>query len=352
MRKLVLFLISTLVLLAAGLAGYEWYLSVYDPDPAVKRLRQAGQGRWKWASLVHRPAATPGLPYELSPGFEGRHLGVEVRVNSAGMRDDEVLAGDDPDRVRIVVLGDSTTFGFGVENDETYSAVLEGFLNERGRDGLAYEVLNMGVSGYSTLNEAVVLESKALDFEPDLVVVGYNLNDPDVELLQPLQRAFSDQAWWERTHVWQKLVQADFARRVRELGGGDRLKFAHAPGEANWRSVLEGFERMAAVGRRESLPILVVIWPSGIASESWESYRYAPLHEQVSAAAEDAGLEVMDLWPVFSDLDAKGLPYLLPDSHPNPKGHVMGAHAIGRHVLKEHDRYFPEHARSPRSGSR
>jgi len=345
MRKLLVFVVVTLVLLAVAVGGYEQYLDAYDPDPAIRVRRRAATGRWKWANMIHQRSDVPGLLYELTPGFEGEHESVDVRVNSVGMRDDEPLPGDDPERVRIVVLGDSTTFGFGVANGETYSDVLETYLNERARTGLVYEVLNMGVVGYSTLNEAVVLEEKALLYDPDLVIVGYNLNDPDAELRQPLQRVFKDLSWWESTHVWQKLCEADYARRLRELGDGNPLKLAHVEGTANWESVLEGFRRMAAVSERESLPILLTIWPSGLAGKTWGEYRYAEQHEQVTAAAEAAGIEVLDLWPVFSKLDREGVLYVFErHAHPNRKGHVMGAHAIGRHVLKKHDAYFPDHA--------
>ena len=349
MKKLVLFISLTVVLSALAVGGYEWYLAVNDPDPAVLMRRRADSGKWKWTSMIHRPSEVPGLLYELNPGFEGMHEGVEVRVNSLGMRDEEPLPGDDPRRVRIVVLGDSTTFGFGVANGQTYSDALEAFLNDHSKRDLVYEVLNMGVCGYSTLTESIVLEEKALALDPDLVIVGYNLNDPDVEQRQPLQRAFLDLAWWQRTHTWQKYLQVDYLHRVRELGGGDPLKFAHAPESENWASVIEGFTRMAAVGKREKLPILVTIWLSSPAGLVWEEYRYAKQHEQVTAAAEAAGLEVLDLWSTFSELDRKEKIYLFSrHMHPNRKGHTMGAHAIGRHVLAEHNRYFPEHRRARR----
>ena len=349
LRKLLLFFTVTVVLLAGSVVGYEWWLSKNDPDPAVLMRKRAEKGQWKWASMIHRRSEIPGLLYELNPGFEGMHEGVEVRVNSVGMRDDEPLEGDDPKRVRIVVIGDSTTFGFGVANGETYSDVIERFLNERGRKGLTYEVLNLGTVGYSTLNEAIVLEERALAFDPDLVIVGYNLNDPDVELRQPLQRAFVELEWWQKTHTWQKLAHADYTRRVRELGGGDPLRFAHVEGHANWESVLEGFDRMAAVSKRESLPILLTIWPSGLAKTTWEEYRYSKEHEQVTRAAEAAGLEVLDLWETFAELDKKKILYVIQShNHPNRKGHTMGGNTITRHILAEHDRYFPQHAKAPR----
>ena len=349
LRKFILFVLVTMALLAGAAVGYEYWLLNNEPDPAIAMRKRAEKGKWKWASMIHRHSEIPGLLYELNPGFEGQHEGVEVRVNSLGMRDEEPLEGDDPRRIRIVVLGDSTTFGFGVANGETYSDVLEGFLNKRSRKRLVYEVLNLGTVGYSTLNEAIVLEQRALALEPDLVIVGYNLNDPDVEVRQPLQRAFVELAWWQRTHTWQKLKQADYTRRVRKLGGGDPLKFAHVEGHANWDSVLEGFDRMAAVSKRESLPILLTIWPSGLAKTTWEDYRYSKEHEQVRRAAEAVGLEVLDLWSTFAELEKKKILYVIKShNHPNRKGHTMGADTITKHILAKHDRYFPQHAKAPR----
>jgi lysophospholipase L1-like esterase len=83
-----------------------------------------------------------------------------------------------PRVLRVVALGDSSTFGWGVEQFEAYPERLATALAERtGRAREDVEVLNLGVPGYSSFQGRVLLARKALGFAPDLVVWSYLSND-------------------------------------------------------------------------------------------------------------------------------------------------------------------------------
>lgn len=124
----------------------------------------------------------PRLGWTLRPGLaawftnEGRGF---VRVNAAGMRDrDHAL--DKPEGVyRIAVLGDSYAEARQVAAGETFWALLPGRLERCGfQPGKRVEVLNFGVSGYGTAQEYLLLESTAIRYRPDLVVLQFtNGND-------------------------------------------------------------------------------------------------------------------------------------------------------------------------------
>src|SRR5262249_39531486 len=84
-----------------------------------------------------------------------------------------------PGRFRIVVVGDSLTLGWGVDDDQTYAARLEQLLHKAfpGRD---LDVVNLGVGGYDTRQEVTLLARNVARLEPDLVLVGFYSNDvPD-----------------------------------------------------------------------------------------------------------------------------------------------------------------------------
>lgn len=124
----------------------------------------------------------PRLGWTLRPGLaawftnEGRGF---VRVNAAGMRDrDHAL--DKPEGVyRIAVLGDSYAEARQVAAGETFWALLPGRLERCGfQPGKRVEVLNFGVSGYGTAQEYLLLESTAIRYRPDLVLLQFtNGND-------------------------------------------------------------------------------------------------------------------------------------------------------------------------------
>ena len=113
------------------------------------------------------------------PGAVYRHKSPDVevwfRINRQGMRSDRDFAYEKPPGVlRIVSLGDSYTVGYEVDVAETFSAVLERELHGRGYN---VEVLNAGVSGYSTAEACLVLERELFRYAPDLVLISFSGND-------------------------------------------------------------------------------------------------------------------------------------------------------------------------------
>jgi hypothetical protein len=98
-----------------------------------------------------------------------------VITNSRGFRNTSEFAIPKPAGIfRVLSLGDSHTQGYEVRQDFTFSAVLERALN---RDGRHAEVINAGVSGYSTAEALVFLENEGIRYAPDIVVLGFSAND-------------------------------------------------------------------------------------------------------------------------------------------------------------------------------
>jgi lysophospholipase L1-like esterase len=103
-----------------------------------------------------------------SPG----EFDVEVRINAQGFRADREYSPVPPPGVsRIVAVGDSFTFGNGVEVHESFPSLLERRLP-------ATEVINLGVPGYGVDQQLLMLESRGLRFRPDVVLLG--LHTPDI----------------------------------------------------------------------------------------------------------------------------------------------------------------------------
>lgn len=98
----------------------------------------------------------------------------KLTTNSQGFRGTKEYSLKKPLNVyRIIVLGDSLTLGYGVEDEETFSAVLE----KRLSSAKPSEAINMGVSGFGTAEELIQLREVGLDYNPDLVILAYFTND-------------------------------------------------------------------------------------------------------------------------------------------------------------------------------
>lgn len=128
---------------------------------------------WKYDALLgwaHEPGQA-GL-------FETPQFRTTVSVNERGLRDELHSYERQNDTERILVLGDSFAWGYGVEATERFSQFLEG--------ALEVEVINAGVSGYSTDQEFLWYKNEGVKYETDLVILvvaGNDVGDNDRQLV-------------------------------------------------------------------------------------------------------------------------------------------------------------------------
>jgi hypothetical protein len=142
---------------------------------AVKPRRVAPGGRARLGDVV-RPSANPRIVYELIPGLDVELLGTRLRTGPDGFRGETVPPSRTRPAVRVVGLGDSVMFGWGVREEDAYLARMASLL-ETSSPGVAWEVVNTAVPGYNTVMEVETLEAKGLRFDPDLVVLNFVGND-------------------------------------------------------------------------------------------------------------------------------------------------------------------------------
>lgn len=121
-------------------------------------------------------ARTGDIPYVHKPDLtQARARGLAIiNTDSLGLRSTtagSLYGAKQPNEYRIAVIGDSCTFGEGVRNTEdTFAQVLEDALNQP-RQSVKVKVFNYGVSAYSVKTMAATLQYRALDIQPDLVMM-------------------------------------------------------------------------------------------------------------------------------------------------------------------------------------
>jgi hypothetical protein len=226
------------------------------------------------APVWYRP--DPVLGWTLRPGLEAWYTGEGrglVKVNRAGMRDRDHPVEKPGNVYRIAVLGDSYAEARQVAAEEAFWAVLPKELERcRFADGKKVEVLNFGISGYGTAQELAVLESRALAYQPDLVLLQFT-NGNDVrnnhyaledEKTRPFYRLGPDGSLWRddsftgtasfasqisgRNELLRRV--ADYSRVVqllRSVRAGSFFQSAHAGGGG----VEQGLEAVVLAAPRE-----------------------------------------------------------------------------------------------------
>ena len=102
-----------------------------------------------------------------------------IALNAQGYRSAEFAPVKPPSTIRVACVGDSWTFGMNVDQDRTYPSRLAARLGEVS-PGTRFEVENFGVLGYSSFQGLQLLKTRVLEFEPDVVAIGFGMNDSEV----------------------------------------------------------------------------------------------------------------------------------------------------------------------------
>ena len=163
------------------------------PQPSVSGVRYSREtarkapdrfARWwseylgqlrKLARSIYIPDPDGVLPFRLKPGSHGQFFQSRISINSLGLRGREI--GEKGSAFRIVVLGESTTFGFTVKPDgRPWPELLEEIVRERIGWERPVEVINAGVPSYDLQQNVQRLTKDILPLDPDLIVSyhGYN----------------------------------------------------------------------------------------------------------------------------------------------------------------------------------
>ncbi len=130
------------------------------------------------------------LGFKLTPNFTGRDkepgFDVTIKTNSLGLRNPEI--GEKTEK-RILVLGDSVVYGYGVENNETFPYIMN--------DLTDYEVINAGVTAYSTKQELDYLKRDGIKLQPDIVILTFFIgNDFTDNLLRDENSTVKKESSW------------------------------------------------------------------------------------------------------------------------------------------------------------
>lgn len=264
-RRIILFLAVLAAWMSAAFFGFEAWFRAHSTRVIATGATNGGRFIATDPELLIR--YTP-RGRRLVPGAQVRILNhrlsgldIEMQVNSRGFRDRELAAHKTPNEFRALVLGDSITWGDYLPAEAVYVERAEQLLNPA-PDGRRVELINAGVGDVGIREEMFILEESGLATEPDLVVLGFYLNDsrPPWGFAGELGRP-----GWLRRHS----AFADHVHRAYQLQrwfkeeGEHRSAWIPAMGEVPWRENCEAFERLARMARFD--------WGAAWQPESWTS---------------------------------------------------------------------------------
>ncbi|MCG8456014.1 MAG: GDSL-type esterase/lipase family protein [Holophagales bacterium] len=368
-QKAQIALLSVSLLISAAFA--EVALRILRPDSRVRPFASLS------SDLLHHVNA----PNRSSPGMGGALVATNADgFRSPYSRDDFRAHGQ-----RIVLLGDSYTFGLGVKQEESVGAVLESHLRQTGTD---VAVLNTGVISYSPLLARQTLRKVARHYQPTLVLLLVDVNDigDDHQYSREIVPGTEDDPRFDVPPaagsapgpcarsalcstlgpVWERLFgipsrvlanvmgwgreEYDYYAFEVEVGGRvetnrffvlrHSLELTRPFFDRSWGYITDIAEESRALGADMALVVMprYFHWNDAECPRNWEKDRYAvdEPHENAyleyfDARAPAAGFPVWSLLPAFRS--AEGPLVFDTDPHWNAAGHRVAGGALARMLL-------------------
>jgi lysophospholipase L1-like esterase len=285
-------------------------------------------------AVLYEPS--PTRLYMLRPGVDAvvSRSHVHIHINAAGFRDDrEWTSGKLDGGYRIVVLGDSFTFGGKVEVEKTFPCVLEKELQNLD-PSQRYEALNLAVPGYNTEQEMLTLREEGLAYQPDLVIVNFVLNDAGpMEQLFPRKSSLplSVRRILKRSDLVQFVYAFEKGMRIVLLRGSFQAASHYAElaeGSPGWDRARAALAEIQQLCSSTHTRLLVVVWPMLVDLRG--DYPYGAKHQLVVDECRRLGIPVLDLLPTFAGQEPSALWASRRDHHPNAIALKRAADAVLR----------------------
>ena len=324
----ILALTITLVLLEVGIRIVHHYRGTFSPaGPGV-----AVKAR---TSSIWIKSDDPILIYTNRPNYEKD--GVRHTESNGILRAVDVQQRKPSDTLRIALVGDSIAAGIYLDYAQRFGTFLERLLGERSASKHErVEVLNFAVNGYRTIQEARLVETKVKDYDPDLIILQYCMNDAGNSLTPTKWFLARDPPTSHLVYLFKRKLGIGVDPKSSDAvpvfgpgyGSSDYWFDLYQPDSNSWKSVEEGFRRIDVYLRQQQIPILLVIFPF-LLDESNGSSQIGAFHEQIRLAARRFDWPVLDLLQVYSHVPISELRAISDDIyHPSAKGFAIAAQRV------------------------
>ncbi|MCP4624949.1 MAG: hypothetical protein GY850_15700, partial [bacterium] len=332
------------------LTSMEIAIRIWNPDIARPGMKQ-----------IHK--ASKFLGWDLIPGAAGKgSLGEFYQINASGFRGPEIKLEKQLGIKRVMVIGDSFTFGMGVNWEDAYPTRLEKILNDKKRP---CEVINCGVIAHHMWQHYEMLRVKALPYKPDLIILGLYQDDigagvPPFAMTEDYQgvNIFEKNesiGFMSRFFLWNMLENVNslieykyryqrgytYVKRIEErtkkLGPSNPTNpsyriMAGKIEKSKYSEFAGALGRFVKMANDADAKVLVVMIPDSVQLHNSYMQEVNRIVERICGGIQ---VPFVDTTP---SLEACGDPfslYLFPfDAHNNPKGLRVIASAIANRIIK------------------
>ena len=247
------------------------------------------------------------------------------------MRDQNYSSKKEEKSYRIVVVGDSFTFGPYLQFDDTFSKKLERWLNLN-KNQPKVEVLSFGFSGSSTKDE-VKYVNEAVKYNPDLIILQITLNDAEPHLLSDKEKKELFDATYLESPLFDYWKSLKFIlSRVHNTTSYNRYIQYHSGffKDPDTFSIFDNsIKEIAKIATKHQIKLNAVIFPMFDFPCDDNKYPFLETHQIIESSLSAANIKSLDLRKSYIGIAPDRL-QIMPgrDSHPNESAHRIAAEKI------------------------
>lgn len=273
------------------------------------------------------PSRDPEIIYQLKSNLDTYFKMARFKTNSKGLRDKEYSMAKPKNTIRVAVVGDSLTMPAGVNIEDAYHSILEEEFN-RSCPTKNFEFINFAVGGYNLSQYWAVIRKKAMDWDPDMLLIGFcEYNDfeipPDKLFKGTYKVKEKGNPFFFRSFAIRSLEQ--FFKNIgkKDMAKNRRIDDNSTFTEEQVNYMRKLFSMIGAFSRGKKIPIVVVnlgITPSG--------------QNELDSIVTNSGLYYLDATSSFEGAKISEYSIYPTDNHPNSKANLVFASVI-REYLNE-----------------
>jgi lysophospholipase L1-like esterase len=286
---------------------------------------------WRYSTEIKKLSDVEGVSHEHMPNKESNLYFVDLQTNSMGFRDKEYSKEKLDGTKRYLVIGDSVTLGWGVNESDAYSEVLETMLNSQEPSNTTnisynYEVINTAVGNFNTEMEVKILE-KYLDLDFDAVVVGFFPNDAEKTIIVDKDLSYMlKKSFYIYPFFWDRFVKIKY---LFSAGTGELTSKIHEYYTDEYggkERVLKALRDLRILSEENNFDVYIVAIPQLF--KPFTEYDSQYIHEFIAKEANDNGFVFIDTLDSFKKHNLSEIIISREDAHPNALGHRLIAEDI------------------------
>ncbi len=269
----------------------------------------------------------------------GNPYKIKYNLNSEGFRDYEFNIQKPVNSSRIIILGDSFTFGQGIfKTNDTNPKILEKMLNKyQGK----FEVFNFGKSAINIEDEVRILKEKGVKYHPDIVILNFHLNDlygfkfmannfleRKIRIMYPdltrRNEIFPHFYYFLMKRIYSLLYKLNLLENSYE----NELKKQYQT--EKWNQTKELIKELKEIGEEKNFQLIVVLMPI-----MNKRFNRSTIYHQIEKELKNEGIYTINTFESFQEKELKNFWVHEWDSHPNEKGQKIIAETIYNHLIKK-----------------